>query len=213
MTPPDDRSLFAALLPALQSPDAAVSDPAWVAFCAEYVPVIRRIAAGKGLNATQVDDITDRVLVKVVRRMPEFRYDRNGSFTAWLRVVVGNAVKDLWESVAKTPGGAGVGGSTAQGALAQVSADDLSDALSSAVESVYRRREDAVRRAMAAVSGRVEAENWQVFSLVTFENLSAKEAADRVGKTVSAVHMACSRIRKMLRAELTALGLGESHDP
>ena len=52
-----------------------------------------------------------------------------------------------------------------------------------------------------------------MFSLVTFENLSAPEAAARVGKSVAAVHMACSRIRKLLRAELAPLGLGDPHDP
>lgn len=212
MTPPDDRSLFAALLPALRSPDPAVADPAWRAFYAEYESIIRRFAASKGLNATQVDEVTSRTLVKAVRRIPTFPYDPNKPFRAWLRTVVASAISDLWESAAKTPGGAGAGGSTAHGVIAQVSADDFSDGLTSAIETAYRRKEEAVRRAMTAVSQRVEAENWQVFSLVTFENVSAPEAAARVGKTVAAVHMACSRIRKLLRAELTALGLGDPQD-
>ena len=46
--------------------------------------------------------------------------------------------------------------------IGNVSDEEFSDGLSSAIETRFRLKEEAVRRAMAAVSQRVEAENWQV---------------------------------------------------
>ena len=70
------------------------------------------------------------------------------------------------------------------------------------LDTSLNEQEGKVRLALAKVQARVEPHTWQGFVLTTFENMTAREAAERTGQSIAAIHVAKNRIRKMLQEEL-----------
>jgi RNA polymerase sigma factor (sigma-70 family) len=205
----DQVSVFAAIHPGMVDPhDKVAYEEAWVKFCRCYEPKVRGWAAGMGLNAGQIDEITGRVMVKLVKTMPNYRYDPERSFSGWLRKVVKNEVLDFWSSADRVPGSVGIGGSEIRSALHEIpDAEAASDVLVAVLSEQVNDREAKVRLAVQEVKARVQAESWEAFELIAFGRFSGKEAAQRIGRTVAAVHMAKSRVAGLLREELQKLGV------
>ena len=69
-------------------------DSAWSEFYSVYAPLMYRYARARGLSERDAEEIRDQCLEVVVRRMPDFEYDRSrGRFKAWLhRIVTGRVV-------------------------------------------------------------------------------------------------------------------------
>ncbi len=68
---------------------------AWSEFHAIYAPLLYRYARGRGLAESDAEEIRDQVLEVVVRRMPEFEYDRKrGRFKAWLYRIASGRIVD-----------------------------------------------------------------------------------------------------------------------
>ena len=90
---------------------------------------------------------------------------------------------------------AGGGGSTAQAALANVSAPDDEDgeaALAEETQLLYSR-------VVAFVKNEFSDQQWQAFYLVTVETQTAAEAARTLGMSRNQVYLAKSRVLKRLR--------------
>jgi RNA polymerase sigma-70 factor (ECF subfamily) len=77
----------ASLLLRLRQP----SEPrAWSEFVDLYTPLIFNWARRAGLAETDAADLVQDVFVLLLSKLPEFQYDRHGSFRAWLRTVTLN---------------------------------------------------------------------------------------------------------------------------
>ena len=70
-------------------------------------------------------------------------------------------------------------------------------------EDEFRR--ELLDQAMILVRLRVDPKTWQAFELLTIEENSGKDVAQRLGMSVAAVYMAKSRIVNMLEAEVRRL--------
>jgi RNA polymerase sigma factor (sigma-70 family) len=193
-------------------PDAY--EEAWRRFCRCNEPKIRGWAAAMKLNAGQIDEITGRVMAKLVKATRTYQRDPERSFSAWLRAVVRNEVRDFWSSSVRRPGGLGLGGSDARDALEQqadadvdAEADAATDVLVADLDEQAGERDAKVRRAIAQVRGRVQEQTWEIFELTALRNRPGKEVAEQTGRTIAAVHMARSRVAAMLREELARLGV------
>lgn len=78
-----------------------VRDPrdgeAWRQFDELYRPLIVRFARAAGLPAADADDLGQECLTELVRRLPQFEYDRaRGGFRRWLRVFVRYRVRNYF---------------------------------------------------------------------------------------------------------------------
>jgi RNA polymerase sigma-70 factor (ECF subfamily) len=90
MNPPDREASNAtpsSLLMRLQQPSAGL---AWEEFVQLYTPLLSRWARSVGLAEADAADLVQDVFVLLLVKLPEFRYDRHGSFRAWLRTVTLN---------------------------------------------------------------------------------------------------------------------------
>src|SRR5262249_28660828 len=67
-----------------------------------YLPPVRSGLAQAGL-AAEADDLAQEVLVVVVRELPAFRRQRDGSFRTWLRRVTVNRVRSWRQARARRP--------------------------------------------------------------------------------------------------------------
>ena len=65
-------------------------DPgAWQEFSDRYAGLIKRVLAERGVQAADRDDITQEVLISLVKAMPGFEYDPSrGRFRSYLKTVV-----------------------------------------------------------------------------------------------------------------------------
>ncbi len=63
---------------------------AWCRFVELYTPLIYHWGRRAGLSAEDAADLTQDVLVLLVRKLPEFEYDRHKSFRGWLRTITLN---------------------------------------------------------------------------------------------------------------------------
>lgn len=67
----------------------------WREFVRIYSPLIARTVRVRGISGSDLDDITQEVLIKMLRVLPRFLYSRHkGKFRTWLRRVVTNAIID-----------------------------------------------------------------------------------------------------------------------
>src|SRR5687768_4154889 len=62
-------------------------EPAWERFVQLYTPLLYYRCLLAGLQESDAADLVQEVFALLVRKLPEFDYDRRKSFRAWLRTV------------------------------------------------------------------------------------------------------------------------------
>src|SRR5437868_5341626 len=88
----------------------ATDQAAWQAFVKRYGPKIRGWCCRRGLPDADAADITQNVLLILVKKMKVFNYDPTKSFRGYLRSITHHAILEYLESRDT----AGVGGGNAQ---------------------------------------------------------------------------------------------------
>ena len=175
---------------------------AWNEFVDRYAPRIFQWCRRCEIQENDAADVTQEVLYKLVRSIDAFKYDRTrGSFRGWLKAVTVNTIRDLARSSKQRDRGSGDTGVARF--LSAIEDEQAVERLVDAVEAGYRQEllEDAGRR----VRCRVQAHTWTAFQLTAVEQVSAKEAAERLGISVPDVYVAKSRVLKLMRAEIQSL--------
>jgi RNA polymerase sigma factor (sigma-70 family) len=191
-TPGPQTSL--ALIRRLQGPADAGS---WDQFVRRYGPGIYHWCAARGLQPADAEDVTQTVLLRLVRYIQAYDPAR-GPFRAWLRGVVGNAVSDFHRARRAAPAGSGDTAVLALLDTAEARAD-----LARALEEQFDL--ELLDVACERVRARVEARVWDCFLLREVEGWPAAEVAARLGLPVANVFVYQGRVRKLLRAEVARL--------
>src|SRR5260370_22164054 len=75
------------LLESLRQPGQEL---AWARFVELYTPLLYHWARRLGCQEADGADLVQDVLTQLVRKLPEFTYDRHRSFRGWLRTVARN---------------------------------------------------------------------------------------------------------------------------
>lgn len=167
----------------------------WRRFVELYSPLLFRWANLHGLQDSDATDLVQEVLVLLIQKLPEFEYDRQGSFRGWLRTVTLNRWRDLLrrrrveaslETVDESDGG--------------LLADDPGDRF---WEVEYRRY--LVARALEIMQQSFEPSTWNACWETAVHGRSAAEVGAELGLSEGAVYVAKSRVLKRLRAELEGL--------
>ena len=177
------------LLRRLAQPGAA---DAWERFVRLYAPLLTAWAARAGLQPADADDLTQDVLLLLHRKLPTFRYDRDGSFRAWLWTVARNAWRTRMRRPAPRP--------ATEAELHDLPDPDDPDDLT---ESEYRRH--LVGRAAQLIQADFQPATWKAFWECTAAGRSAEEVAPELGITPGAVRAAKFRVLARLRQELDGL--------
>jgi RNA polymerase sigma-70 factor (ECF subfamily) len=179
------------LLERLRQPAA---DEAWARFVRLYTPLLLHWAGQLGLQWSDAADLVQDVLTVLVRKLPEFQYDRDRSFRAWLRTVLLNK----WREQRRRPTLPRAGAT--EPAVADLAGPDNGDAFG---EAEYRRH--LVRRAYQLIQVEFQAWTWKAFWGTVVAGKSAAEVARELGLNVGAVRVAKSRVLHRLREDLDGL--------
>lgn len=178
------------------------SDPtdqaAWRSFVAAYAPRIVRWCRDWGIPDKEMEDVTQQVLLKLLKRMGGFRYDPSRTFRGWLRTLVNHACSDFEagsQSALSASGDSRV--------LAILQNLEARADLCRQIEEQFDLEllEEAERR----VRLRVAPSTWEAYRLTAVEGLSGTEVAARLKMKVANVFVAKSKVLKRIRDEVQSL--------
>jgi RNA polymerase sigma-70 factor, ECF subfamily len=170
---------------------------AWQKLLLVYTPLMRAWLRAAPLQQADVDDLTQRVLEVLVRKLPQFVHNgRPGAFRAWLRSITVNVLREFrraGQPAGQVPGTAGL--------LEQL--EDPDSGLSRWWEQEHNRH--VVNGLLRLVERDFAPATWRAFRRVVFDELPAGAVAAELGLSVNAVLIAKSRVLARLRQEARGL--------
>jgi RNA polymerase sigma-70 factor (ECF subfamily) len=166
---------------------------AWRRFLHLYTPLLFYWARRAGLPSHDASDLVQDVLVVLVEKLPEFKYDPGKSFRGWLRTIALNKWRERCRRHAALPAQAGDSG------LSSVAIEpDWGFE-----EEEYRQQ--LVRRALAIMQAEFEPTTWKACWEFVVSGRPAAEVARELGVSVDVVYSAKSRVLRRLRQEMDGL--------
>lgn len=173
---------------------------AWKDLTELYRPLISGWLSRQGVPSKDLDDLSQEVLLSVVKHLPDFQHSGNrGAFRSWLRTIVCSRTADYWRAM--DAGAQASGGSGAIAALQEI-ADP---------ESELNRQWDAehdryvLQWLLNVVGAEFEPMTLQAFRRLALDGASGAEAAQELGLSVAGVYVAKSRVLARIRQEAEGL--------
>jgi len=182
---------------------------AWAQFMSVYVPMIQAWGRRFGLTSDDVEELTSRLLAKLVEALPRFEYDPGkGTFRGWLKTVVHHELTNFARERRRLPGLQSGGKSTIFELLGQHPAglDDLVAGLHDRSEGMLRSVQDAMNEVEAACQGE-ERKSWEVFRRIFVAGEGIEAVAAACGLSYHAAAMRVQRIKKKVRSRALELAL------
>jgi RNA polymerase sigma-70 factor (ECF subfamily) len=172
-------------------------EESWQRLVQLYTPWIADWLRRQGLAAADVDDLSQEVMVVLIRELPGFNHDlRRGAFRRWLRTLTLNRLRTFWRERKRQHTPAGM-----DEVLAQL--EDPESDLSRAWDREHN--DHVVRRLLELLAPEFEPATWEAFRRVVLDGQSSAEAARALGLSPVAVRVAKSRILTRFRREAEGL--------
>lgn len=165
-----------------------------------YTPLIRSwLSRQARLQPGDVDDLVQEVLAVLVRRLPEFRPERPGSFRTWLRSITVNSLRHYWRSRQHRP--LATGDSDFVAWLAELEDDG------SGLSRLWDREHDehVLRRLLDLIRPDFREKTWRAFERVALQGESPTAVARDLEMSPNAVMVAKSHVLSRLRQEAVGL--------
>jgi RNA polymerase sigma-70 factor (ECF subfamily) len=179
------------LLDRLRLPNEQI---AWERFVQLYSPLLCHWARRLGFQGPEAADLVQDVFTILVQKLPEFRYDPEKRFRAWLWTVTINCCRQrLRRQPALAPLNDG----------AVLSETIEGDTVEAVAEEEYRQY--LTRRAMELMQAEFQPSTWKAFWGCVVDERPAAEVAQELGLTENAVYLAKGRVLRRLRVELEGL--------
>jgi RNA polymerase sigma-70 factor (ECF subfamily) len=164
---------------------------AWERFVQLYTPLLYYWARRLGLQSQDAADLVQDVLTTLVRKLPEFEYDRSRSFRNWLRTVTLNCWRNTRRRQAIP---------TVDMASPELLEQDASDEFA---EAEYRKH--LVGRALDLMQVEFQPTTWKACWEHIVNDRPAQEVGAELGISPGAVYAAKCRVLRRLRRELKGL--------
>jgi RNA polymerase sigma-70 factor (ECF subfamily) len=178
----------------------AGSQSAWTKLVALYQPLLYGWLRRQNVPHDDAQELTQDVLVVVFQELGSFDHQgRTGGFRRWLREITVH--RALGYLRARKIRAVAAGGSTIYQQLQELECDG------SGTSRQWDREFDqhVLRHLLGSIEKQFEPATVAAFRLVTLEDVSAEEAAQRLAITVGAVYSAKSRVMRTLRQEAEGL--------
>ena len=173
-----------------ESPEQA----AWEQFVEMYTPLFFSWTSRLRLNDNEAADLVQDVFAVLVEQLPNFVYDGQKSFRAYLKTILLNR----WRNHLRRRSSEAVAG---HADIEAIAAD--SDTAPEFEEAEYRRY--VVGRALALMQAEFQPVTWSACWEFVVRDRPAAEVAKELGISVNAVYLAKSRVLRRLRVELAGL--------
>jgi RNA polymerase sigma-70 factor (ECF subfamily) len=163
---------------------------AWNWFAHMYTPLLFYWSRRMGLQESDAADLVQEVFALLLRKLPEFRYEKGGSFRGWLRMVLLNKYRE--QRRRRDPLAEG-------GAL-----DDLQGPAGDPPSDEDYRHE-VINRALALLRPDFQPATWEAFWQTVALGRPGTEVAAELGLSANAVRIARCRVLHRLRQQLEGL--------
>ena len=173
---------------------------AWKDLTDLYRPLILRWLNRQGVPARDLEDLSQEVLLSVVKHLPGFQHSgHRGAFRTWLRTIVCRRAADYWRAIdGDTQARGGSGAAAALQAIA-----DPDSALNRQWDEEHDRY--VVHCLLDLVEEEFEPITLQAFRRLALDGVSGAEAAQELGLSVAAVYVAKSRVLQRIRQDAEGL--------
>jgi RNA polymerase sigma-70 factor (ECF subfamily) len=173
---------------------------AWKDLTDLYRPLIIGWLVRQGVPAVDLEDLSQDVLLSVVKHLPAFEHSGNrGAFRSWLRTIVCSRTNNYWRAIdARTQAS---GGSGATAALQQIADPD------SELNRQWDQEHDryVIRCLLDLIEAEFEPATRRAFRRLALDGASGAEVAQELGMSVAAVYVAKSRVLHRIRQEAEGL--------
>lgn len=180
---------------------------AWFEFSKLYEPVIYRFARRRGLQHVDAIDLTQQVMLNVLRAAESWEDDeRPQHFRRWLKTVTRNSLVNLVTREAKHRAvGEDQSAPSSCPVMAPFPSNDDSQAWQSEeTRAIFRAAASVVRKEFSDAS-------WQSFERTMLKHETVESVANALSKTKGAVYAARARvIRRLTEESQRSLGTSES---
>jgi len=158
------------------------AEDAWRRLVALYTPLLRVWLRSANLQAADVDDLTQRALEILLRRLPQFAHNgRPGAFRAWLRSIAVNLLREFWRG--RPPAGS------------DSVLDELADPDSSLSHQWDQEHDRHILHALfRLVRPEFTASTWRAFQRTALDGTPARTAAAELAGIATAVQAANQQI-------------------
>jgi RNA polymerase sigma-70 factor (ECF subfamily) len=165
---------------------------AWKRFVKLYTPILYEWARRRGFGDADCADLTQQVLVKLLRKLPGYQPQADRSFRSWLFQVAKNQGHDFRRRRAtrELPRADG---------LSDI-ADDERATFTEMQEAEYTQL--LVHRALKLIRDDFEERTFRAFEACKLGGKTARDVATELGMSEGAVHVACHRVMTRLRGEI-----------
>jgi RNA polymerase sigma-70 factor (ECF subfamily) len=177
----------------------APTDDDWRRLLDLYQPLLRAWMARAGVAASDIDDLTQDVLLVVFREVGGFERRGKGAFRAWLRTILVHRMRDYFRGQKYRP--------TATGDSDFLRRLDELEAPESGLSRLWDRDHDehVAASLLRRVQGDFAPATWEAFRRHALEGEPAARVAEELGLSLNSVLLAKSRVLKRMRQELAGL--------
>ena len=173
---------------------------AWKDLTDLYRPLILGWLNRQGVPAGDLDDLSQEVLLSVVKHLPGFHHSgHRGAFRSWLRTIVCSRTADYWRT--QDPSAKASGGSGSTAALQEIA--DPESELNRQWDEQHDRY--VLHCLLDLVNEEFEPTTMQAFRRLALDGVSGAEASQELGMSVAAVYVAKSRVLQRIRQEAEGL--------
>lgn len=167
---------------------------AWTEFLEIYEPLIARLARRRGIQAADVGEVTQEVLMAVAAAIHRWESKSGqGSFRGWLATITRNLVVNFLIRQSRHPRGRG--DTSFKNWLEDQPAPEGEV---SALFDLERRRQ-TFRWAAEQIRPEFRETTWQAFWMTAVEDREIADVTQKLGVTAGVVYVSRSRVMKRLR--------------
>ncbi len=173
---------------------------AWKDLTGLYRPLILGWLNRQGVPPSDLDDLSQEVLLSVVKHLPTFQHSgQRGAFRTWLRTIVCRRTADYWRTI--DPNTQTTGGSGATAALQQIADPD------SELNRQWDEEHDkyVIHCLLDLVEQKFEPVSLQAFRRLALEGACGADVAQELNLSIAAVYVAKSRVLARIRQEAEGL--------
>lgn len=170
---------------------------AWEEFTALYWPVIYRLARKRGLQDADAQDLAQKILVTLSRKISDWKPAAAGAFRGWLSVVTRNVTLNM---LTRRKREAPRGGTSLIEELSR-----LPDPQDGTHEFELEYRRSLFRLAAEDIRDEFQTATWSAFWHSTVDGLTIDETAELLNLSHGSVYAGRSRIMRRLKEKIRLL--------
>jgi RNA polymerase sigma factor (sigma-70 family) len=176
----------------------------WRDFFNLYWGILYTTAVKSGLNDSEAQDVVQDTIIKVVKKIGQFRYDPAvDSFKGWLFYLTRKRIALEYRKRARRerlP-------STSDTSISNVEIEEIADPAGIDLDAVWEEEwaRTVWNAALSQIKKQVAAKQFQMFDLYVLKEKPAPEVSKALGVTIAQVYLAKHRISTLLKKELERL--------